>query len=147
MSSSQELNINTIPIFDGSNFFEWEAQMTGYFQVRNLWRLVNGTRTLPVAGATQADVDAWLDTDEMARGLLTLKIAFNLRAGQVDTTVAQTWTNVTTNFGRTSVAAIYQDFKAAMRMRVGTGNPARDITKLYTHLQRLVANQVVIPLY
>ena len=32
-------------------------------------------------------------------------------------------------------------------MRVGTGNPARDITKLYTHLERLAANQVVIPPY
>ena len=108
MSSSQELNINTIPIFDGSNFFEWEAQMTGYFQVKNLWRIVNGTRTLPVVGAnvTQADVDSWLDADEMARGILTLKIAFNLRAGQLGTTAAITWTNVTTNFGRTSVAEI-----------------------------------------
>ena len=123
MSSTQELNINTIPIFDGSNFFEWEAQMTGYFQVKNLWRIVNGTRTLLVAGtagATQQDVNTWLDQDEMARGLLTLKIAFNLRAGQIGATAATTWQNVTTNFGRTSVAAIYQDFKAAMRMRVGT---------------------------
>ena len=84
MSSSQEFNINAIPIFDGSNFFEWEAQMTGYFQVKNLWRIVNGTRTLPVVGtanATQADVDLWENADEMARGILTLKIAFNLRAG------------------------------------------------------------------
>ena len=57
------------------------SQMTGYFQVKNLWRLVSGAQTLPVVGttgATQADVDAWLDADEMARGLLTLKIAFNL---------------------------------------------------------------------
>ena len=32
-------------------------------------------------------------------------------------------------------------------MRVGTGNPARDITRLSTHLECLRANQVVIPNY
>lgn len=100
--SSQELNINVIPIFDGSNFFEWEAQMTGYFKVKNLWRLVNGTWSLPVAGtggAMQADVDAWLNADEMAQGLLTLKIAFNLQAGQLGINANTTWTNILTNFG------------------------------------------------
>ena len=42
---------------------------------------------------------------------------------------------------------VYQDFKAAMRCRVLSGNPAKDITKLFTHLERLWANQVVIPDY
>ena len=34
-----------------------------------------------------------------------------------------------------------------MRCKLGTSNPAKDITKLYTHLERLRANQVVIPNY
>ena len=32
-------------------------------------------------------------------------------------------------------------------MRVGTSNPAKDITRLSTHLEHLWANQVVIPDY
>ena len=34
-----------------------------------------------------------------------------------------------------------------MRCKLGTSNPAKDITKLYMHLERLRANQVVIPDY
>ena len=34
-----------------------------------------------------------------------------------------------------------------MRCKLGTSNPAKDITKLYTHLEWLRANQVVIPDY
>ena len=50
-------------------------------------------------------------------------------------------------FAQTGVAAVYQDFKAAMRIKIGTSNPAKDITKLYTHLERLRANQVALPNY
>ena len=65
----------------------------------------------------------------------------------VGTTAALTWTALNTQFAQTGVAAVYQDFKAAMRYKLGTLNPAKDITKLYTHLKRLRANQVVIPDY
>ena len=58
-----------------------------------------------------------------------------------------TWTALQTTFTCTGVSAVYQDFKAAIRMKVGTLNPAKDITKLFTHLERLKANQVMIPDY
>ena len=64
------------------------------------------------------------------------------------------WSHIGSNLDRppddiahTGVSAVYQDFKAPIRMKVGTSNPAKDIMKLFTHLERLKANQVVIPDY
>ena len=139
-----------VPTFDGSNFLEWKAQMQAYLMEKGLWRITNGTLTLPVAGttgATAADVETWHTKDDQANGSMTLRLAHNLRTGIVGTTAALTWTALNTQFAQTGVAAVYQDFKAAMRCKLGTSNPAKDITKLYTHLERLRANQVVIPDY
>ena len=111
---------------------------------------MNGTITLPVVGvanATAAHVEAWETADEMALGAITLKLAHTLRTGMVAATSAATWTALTTAFARTGVSAVYQDFKAAIRTKIGTTNPAKDITKLTTHLERLRANGVVIPNY
>src|SRR6266446_1398515 len=118
-----------VPTFDGSNFLEWKAQMQAYLMEKGLWRIVNGTITLPVAGtagATQADVEAWYKQDDMANGSMTLRLAFNLRTGVVGASSAATWTALNTQFAQTGVAAVYQDFKAAMRCRLGTSNPAKD---------------------
>jgi hypothetical protein len=151
MSSSNKFSLEkSVPIFDGENFLEWQAQMTAYLQTKGWWHIVNGTITLPVAGvnnATQAQVDAWETANEMALGALTLRLAHTLRTGMVGATAALTWTNLNTQFARTGVSAVYQDFKAAMRVKIGTGNPAKDITQLTTHLERLRANGVAIPDY
>lgn len=135
MSTSNNIE-RFVPVFDGANFLEWKAQMTAYLQERGLWRIVNGAITLPVlaAGITQAQIDAWIDKDEQAQGILTLRIAHNLRTGVLANSAAGIWTNLNNTFARTGVAAVYQDFKAALRVKVGTYNPAKDITKLQTHL-------------
>ena len=139
-----------VPTFDGSNFLEWKAQMQAYLMEKGLWRITNGMLTVPVAGtagATAADVETWHTKDDQANGSMTLRLAHNLRTGVVGATAALTWTALNTQFAQTGVAVVYQDFKAAMRCKLGTSNPAKDITKLYTHLERLRANQVVIPDY
>ena len=151
MSSSADFSLNkTIPVFDGANFLEWQPQMKGFLQLKGWWHIVNSTITQPVvgaAGATQADVNGWLMADKMALGAITLKLVHTLRTGMVAATSAATWTALTTAFTHTGVSAVYQDFKAAMRVRIGTSNPAKDITRLTTHLERLHANNVVIPDY
>ena len=45
------------------------------------------------------------------------------------------------------ISSIYQDFKAAMAMKIGTSNPAKDMKTLFTYLEHHQANQVVIPEY
>ena len=70
-----------------------------------------------------------------------------MRTGMVGATSALTWTALQTTFARSSVSAVYQDFKAAIRMKVGASNPAKDITKMFTHLECLKANSVTIPDY
>ena len=62
----------------------------------------------------------------------------------VSATAAQTWTNLQMQFASGGISSIYQDFKAAMAMKIETSNPAKDMTSLYTYLECLRANQVVI---
>ena len=57
-----------------------------------------------------------------------------------NTTSALVWTAITTTWSRTGISAIYQDYKATIRIRVGMSNPAKDITRLQTHFERLSAN-------
>ena len=45
MSSSQVLN--TVPVFDGSNYRKWADRMKAYLQMFNLWGIVNGDEKEP----------------------------------------------------------------------------------------------------
>ena len=53
----------------------------------------------------------------------------------VGATSAATWTALNNQFTRTGVSAVYQDFKAATKVKIGLNNPAKDITRLSTHLE------------
>jgi hypothetical protein len=145
MSSENTQLDRSVPLFDGSNFLEWSAQMTAYLMKVGCWCIVNRTITRPLAPGTAQD--DWDNRDEIANGSIILRMAHNLRTGVVGNTAATTWTNVNMTWACTGVSAVYQDFKAAMRVRVSRHNPAKDITKLFTHLERLQANQVIIPNY
>ena len=57
-----------------------------------------------------------------------------------NTTSPLVWTAITMTWSQTGISAIYQDYKAAIRIRVGMSNPAKDITRLQTHFERLSAN-------
>ena len=90
MSSDSFSLDKTVPVFDGSNFLKWSAQMQGYLQLKGWWRIVNGTITRPAAQGM--DQTAWDNGDEMALGCITLKLAHNMRIGMVGATSALTWT-------------------------------------------------------
>ena len=67
--------------------------------------------------------------------------------GRRNNNTALTWTNLQMQFVSGGISSIYQDFKATMAMKIGTSNPAKDMMNLYTYLEYLQANQVVIPEY
>ena len=50
-------------------------------------------------------------------------------------------------WSRTGISAIYQDYKAAIRVRIGMSNPAKDITRLQTHFECLSANNAPVSAY
>ena len=153
-NASNEVKI-TVPIFDGSNYNIWVEQMSLWLRSANLWRIVNGTTPRPTLGAgnppvTQQMVDIWDDKDEAAFGAISLRIAHHMRAAVLtatNVTSAMVWTAITTTWSKTGISAIYQDYKAAIRIRVGTSNPAKDITRLQTHFERLAANNAPVSAY
>ena len=54
-----------VPILNGSNYWEWESQMTTFLRLQGLWRIVNRTFSWPT------DVNAgnkWDMSDDMAQG-------------------------------------------------------------------------------
>ena len=61
-----------IPILNGSNYCEWESQMTAFLRSQGLWRIVNGTAT-HLDETTSLDVaNKWDMSDDMAQGQITL---------------------------------------------------------------------------
>ena len=64
-----------------------------------------------------------------------------------NTTSALVWTAITTTWSWTGISAIYQDYKAAIQIRVGMSNPTKDITHLQTHFKCLSANNAPVSAY
>ena len=62
-------------------------------------------------------------------------------------TSALVWTAITMTWSQTGISTIYQDYKAAIQIRVGMSNPAKDITHLQTHSERLSANNAPVSAY
>jgi hypothetical protein len=133
--------------------------MKGFFQSRRLWRIVSGATAAPAAflpavgpaaPAANPALDSWLAADKEAQGILVLKIAASLRTGifvAANNTAAAIWTAIQARFAQQGIAGPYQDFRAAMRCKVGTQNPARDITRLQTHFDRLAASNAAVSAY
>ena len=156
MSSAAANNVKvTVPIFDGSNYNVWVNQMKFWLQSQNLWRIVNSTILRPTVSlgpppVTAQDVAVWDDKDKAAFDAISLRITHHMRAAILtvaNTTSALVWTAITMTWSRTGISAIYQDYKAAICIRVGMSNPAKDITHLQTHFERLSANNAPVSAY
>ena len=131
MSSAATNDVKVaVPIFDESNYNVWVNQMKFWLQSQNLWRIVNGTIPRPTVNPgpppiTAQDVTVWDDKDEAAFGTISLRIAHHMQAAVLmaaNMTSALVWTVITTTWSRTGISAIYQDYKAAIQIRVGTSN-------------------------
>ena len=80
-------------------------------------------------------MNAWDDKDEAAFGAISLRISHHMCATVLTVTnvmSAMVWMAITTTLSRTGISAIYQDYKAAIWVRIGMSNPAKDITCLQT---------------
>lgn len=159
MSSSNGVE-KMVPLFDGRDFRLWQEKMSDYLKSQRLWRYANGVNTRPVpaiaAAPTAVELAAmnlWDETDEQVLGILALRLSPNLRthlgtAAAVPSTSAQVWTSLNNTFGQPGISAIFADFNQAQNVRIsGTQNPQVEIQRLHTLLERLSANQVVIPDY
>ena len=124
--------------------------MMAFLQSQGLWHIANGTwvcATLNATAANQGKLDAWDLKDEICNGQITLQLVKNVCNGIVGMIAVTTQTNLQTQFVSEGLSSIYQDFKAAMAVKIAMSNPVKDMTNLYTYLECLQANQVVIPEY
>ena len=62
-------------------------------------------------------------------------------------TSALVWTAITMTWSRIGISTIYQDYKAAIQIRVGMSNPAKDITHFQTHFECLLVNNAPVSAY
>ena len=98
-----------VPILNGSNYREWESQMTAFLRSQGLWRIINGTATCPDETTHQDAANKWDMSDDMAQGQITLHLDLTIH-NQVGATSAITWTNLAMAFGTTGVSKIFGDF-------------------------------------
>ena len=100
-----------VPILNGSNYHEWESQMTAFLRLQGLWRIVNGTATHPDETTSPDAANKWDVSDDMAQGQITLCLDPTI-CNQVGATSATTWTNLANAFGTTGVSKIFGDFRS-----------------------------------
>ena len=98
-----------VPILNGSNYQEWESQMTAFLRSQGLWRIINGMATHPDETTSPDAANKWDVSDDMAQGQITLRLDPTIH-NQVGATSTATWTNLAMAFGTTGVSKIFGDF-------------------------------------
>ena len=157
-----------IPLFNGSDYHYWATSMTAYLRSVHLWGIVSGRETRPLdlpsgraaVAATQtspaqpaipaptqeqvserqAAQQEWIEKDEQALGIIQLQLSHNLHT-LIGIAAYRTWRNIEDSHGKPGAALIFADFKALNAFRLSGSNPAPEISKMVTLLERLHANQ------
>ena len=163
---SSQLNC-MVPLFDGSNYCTWATNMTVFLRSQRLWGIVSGrevkpdnlpsptaaitaTSTAPtqlaIPAPSQDQVDErkreqreWMEKDEQALGMIQLRLSHTLYS-LCGLTSYHTWRNLEDQFGKPGAAMIFADFRALTMFRLTGENPAPEISKMMTLLERLHAN-------
>ena len=156
-----------VPLFNGSDYHSWATSMTAYLRSIHLWGIVSGrekrpealssgraavaaTQTSPAQPAIpaptqeqvserQAVIHEWIEKDEQAQGIIQLWLSHNLHT-LIGITAYQTWRNIEDSHGKPGAALIFADFKALNAFRLSGSNPAPEISKMVTLLERLCVN-------
>ena len=156
-----------VPLFDGSNYRTWATNMTAFLRSRRLWGIASGredkplnlpsgraavaaTSTTPaqltIPPPSQEDVierqriqREWVEKDEQALGMIQLQLSHNLHSS-IGISAYRTWRNLEDQFGTPGAAMIFADFKALTAFRLTGGNPAPEISKMITLIERLHAH-------
>jgi hypothetical protein len=155
-----------VPLFDGTNWREWEVCMTAYLQMQELWEVVS-TNTKPVeprptegvetrtgsdgtetrhrvrvpptadeVAAYNANFKDWNKENQKALGAITLRLSAQLRHHRTDSAFT-TWRDLAAQFGASSVSAQFADFKSVLALKLSGGNPVPEIERLATLFGRL----------
>ena len=64
-----------VPILNGSNYQEWESQMTAFLRSQGLWRIVNGTATRLDETTSPDTANKWDMSDNMAMAFGTTGVS------------------------------------------------------------------------
>ena len=156
-----------VPLFNGSDYHSWATSMTTYLCSIRLWGIVAGRETKPdalssgraavaatssspaqlaIPAPTQEQVSErqvaireWIEKDEQAQGIIQLWLSHNLHT-LIGITAYQMWRNIEESYGRPGAALIFTDFKSLNTFRLSGSNPAPEISKMVTLLERLCVN-------
>ena len=156
-----------VPLFNGSDYRSWATSMAAYLLSIRLWGIVEGREhrleDLPSGRATvaattttqaqlailapsheqvserQRDQREWIEKDEQAQGIIQLRLSHNLHT-LIGITAYRTWKNIADSYGKPGAALIFPNFKALNSFRLSGSNPAPEISKMVTLLERLRVN-------
>ena len=77
-----------VPLFDGTNYNAWAAQMSAFLKAQALWGFASGSNIRPDAPAAadtasvvatkNAARSAWEERDDQAAGFIQLRLSPNL---------------------------------------------------------------------
>jgi len=88
--------------------------------------------------------EAWTEIDEKAHGAIQLRLSASMLT-HVQTTARGTWTTLATIYGTPGVPQIYADFRSLIKTHLSGSNPAPEMDKMATYLNRLAAAECTIP--
>ena len=80
-----------------------------------------------------------MEKDEQALGIMQLQLSHNLHS-LIGINSYQTWRNLEDQFGTPGAAIIFSNFKSLTAFRLSGENPAPEISKMVTLLERLRVN-------
>ena len=141
--------------------------MTAFLRSQCIWGVVSGRETRPsdlpsgraavaatstspaqpaIPHPSQEEVSErqraqreWIEKDEQALGIVQLQLSHNLHS-LIGLNSYRTWRNLEDQFGTPGAAIIFADFKLLTAFRLSGGNPAPEISKMITLLERLKVN-------
>ena len=157
-----------ISLFNSPNYRSWATSMTAFLRSQRLLGIVSGRETrpssLPTSGTAavaatattsaqpaisaptpeqvserQREIKEWIEKDEQVQGIIQLHLTHNLHS-LMGVTAYRTWRNIEESYGKPGAALIFADFKALTMFRLSGSNPAPEISKMITLLERLHAN-------
>ena len=149
----------SVPLLDGSNYQVWAQGMTAVLRAKGVWQVVRGKEVKPpvlslhTVGVDQDDVDervkerlAWDNKDDMALGLMQLKMVNSLHSHITETIASETlWEELKNAYGISGPAKVFADFRKVISFKIsGNGHPTPELLKLQNTIDQLRLDKVIL---
>ncbi|KAJ2921027.1 hypothetical protein H1R20_g16067, partial [Candolleomyces eurysporus] len=157
--SSKDAVFATVPTLDGLNYILWAQAMELYMLSRSLWQLVDGKVIKPSEAAssasakvkveTQTKIDAWMEKNDAAKGIMLIKIRADLRVNLMKDDAPTIWANLKKAYGATSDSQIFSWFCEWYRFQIpGSQSPLKEFAcwDLLVSKLKAVEYSTIIPL-